>query len=280
MVVVYLDVLFLLNLFMNYIILLMTARFSGIYARRRRLLVGALVGAVFSVVMFFPALHAAVALLFKVLLCVAVVVTAFGIRSWRETLRLCAAFLGITGAFAGLVYAINGAQALQNGSFYIDVSLKTLLLASGVAYLALSLIFGKGSMEIRRLTREVELKAEGNSVTIRALADSGNLLREPISGKKVLLVGAETLAPVLDRETWRILCETRDPVERFSRLSAQHGTGFGMIPYRTCGEEGGMVVSLRHIAITVDQTRAEDYVVGVLPSEVETPDGCHAIIGM
>lgn len=280
MVVVYLDVLFFLNLFMNYIILLMTARFSGIYAKRRRLLAGAAVGAVFAVVMFFSALHPAVALAFKVFLCAAVTIVSFGIRTGKETLRLCLIFLAITAAFAGLIYAVNGAGALQNGSFYINVSLKTLLLAASAAYLGLSLIFGKGSMEIRRLTREVKLEAGGNTVRVRALADSGNLLREPVSGKKVLLVGAETLAPVLDQATWRILCETKDPVERFSRLSERHSTAFGMIPYRTCSEDGGMIVSVKNIAITVDQAQATDYVIGILPQEVETPDGCHAIIGM
>ena len=54
MQVIYIDVLFALNLVVNYLLLFLTARFSGLYVGRLRLLGGAALGALFSVLMFFP----------------------------------------------------------------------------------------------------------------------------------------------------------------------------------------------------------------------------------
>ena len=65
---IYVDVLFLLNMIVDYIVLSSSALISGRETVKRRMLLGAAVGALYSVIIFFPQLQLLNIIIFKIIL--------------------------------------------------------------------------------------------------------------------------------------------------------------------------------------------------------------------
>lgn len=75
----------------------------------------------------------------------------------------------------------------------------------------------------------VELSYNGKNLTLTALRDTGNTLRDPITGKQVLIIGADA-AQTLTGLTKSAL---DDPVGNIGKLP-----GLRLIPYHTIGNTG------------------------------------------
>ena len=136
--VVYVDTLFFFNLAVDYLLLLLTARLSGVYRSRRRLALGAAVGALLAVVLYFPPMPVLPGLLLRGGTCVLTVFAAFGKQPRRRFVHVCGTFVLLTLLLAGAVFAITVGRAgelLQNGVLYIDISGAVMLIGFTVLYL-------------------------------------------------------------------------------------------------------------------------------------------------
>ncbi len=96
------------------------------------------------------------------------------------------------------------------------------------------LLLGEGP----RQRQTVELCYGGRSLRLRALRDTGNTLRDPLTGERVLVVGAQA-ARLLTGLTRRQL---EKPVET---LASGVLPRLRLLPYRAVGVEGGMLLALR-----------------------------------
>ena len=97
-----------------------------------------------------------------------------------------------------------------------------LLGAAGIGFACLAI--GKGRDLI-----PVELTYGAQTVRLTALRDTGNSLRDPITGKPVLIVGAD----IAEKLTGLSPAALRDPVRTMGSLP-----GLRLIPYRTVGNTG------------------------------------------
>ncbi len=289
MQVIYIDVLFALNLVVNYLLLFLTSRFSGVYVRRLRILGAAALGAVFAVLLFFPELPLVPSALFKCLLCGVLTAVAFGSKCQGRFLRLCFIFCSVSFAMAGVVLALSlltggeGAVTVRNGVPYFGVSLKLLLLSAAAAYGILGMVFGGGGLRVTRQTAEVSLTVGQETLRLRALIDSGNLLRDPMSGKRVLVTGSETLAALFTGQAQQTLLKSGARGEAagcFESLSALYPGRFSLIPYRDATSDFGLILAMKADRVLVDGKEADDLLIGAAGSSIETPDGCMAVLGM
>ena len=89
-------------------------------------------------------------------------------------------------------------------------------------------------MGLRQIVR-VELTHKGNTVRLNALRDTGNTLRDPVTGKPVLVVDAN----VADQLTGLTLHQISEPVETMGIVP-----GMRLIPYRTVGNTQGLMLAL------------------------------------
>ena len=213
--VVYVDVLFTLNLFVNYLLLLSGACLLREKAKRWRLLLGAALGAVYSLIIFAPELR------------------HFG--------KLTACFLAANFIFAGFMMGIwllfrPKGMVYQNGAVYFDISVTVLIVTAIVCYgltVLFSKLFRRHAPENRIYTLQVEL--DGCRLCTQALLDTGNRLSDCFSDTPVILLEyarVKTLLPPELRSFFR---------ERPSALHAPPeaaSLGFRLIPYHTVGGTG------------------------------------------
>ena len=282
MTVVYIDALFLLNLIVNYLLLLAAAKLAGEPLRRLRLAAGAALGGLYAAAIFFPGMGFLTHPLCKLGAAVLMLLTGFG--GSRRLLRVTLVFFGLSCAFGGGIFAIGllGGRGLtlRNGVLYSVMDLRILLLSAAVCYAVLTLVFRRTARHGRREVLPAVLTLEGRRVAVNALVDTGNTLTDPVTGRPVMVAEGSRLSPLLPGE--RVLDEKalRDPVGTLERLSrGGRGRRFRLLPYQAVGVECGMLLALR-----LDDTRvgAEDYggiLVALSPNPVSDGGGYSALIG-
>ena len=105
MTVVYIDLLFLLNLIANYLLLLAAGRMAGAALARWRIGLGAGLGALYAALVFLPGLAWLARWPCKLAAGVLMTLTAYG--GERRLLRVTVLFFGASAALAGAVLGLE-----------------------------------------------------------------------------------------------------------------------------------------------------------------------------
>lgn len=283
--VVYLDTLFFLNFFADYYLLLLTARLCGVFRKRRYLLFGAAVGAVAAVLLYFPSLPKGLSLMAQGLVCLAVTLAAFGLPPGRELLALCGTFTGLSLLSAGIMFACSlwsGERVvLRNGTVYFHVSPWTTVAGFALVWLLSYLLAGKGRARPGRCTRRVVLRQEQKEAAFLALFDSGNLLRDPASGKPVILLSPTLLEELFSREGCALIRAfyEREDVSLLPLLREACHTAFWLIPAKTAAEDRLLLV-FRPGSLTIDDKQRQEYLIGIAPQPLRPDGDCRGLIGV
>lgn len=276
--VIYVDALFLLNFTADYFLLFLTAKSAGLYPSRRRLLLGALFGAVFAVLFYFLPIHIPFALLLRLMSGICVVLAAFGSMPGVRLLRLCGSFLLMTLLLAGVVFLLSqniGGISVHNGVLYAEISGTVMLLGFSISYGLANLVLGRGRGHVDRIYHEVTASLRGSTVHFRALADSGNLLRDPVSGSRVIVTDGDVLLQLLGSEAMNALREVPPSLARLRELC---GTPFWLLPADTAAGHGILPV-FRAEKLYIDGKPSREYLIAVAPQPVEVGGDCHALMG-
>ena len=197
MTVVYLDRVWALNTAIDYLLLLGTARLSGLPLRRGWLLLWAALGGAYAVAVFLPGMT-----LLGHPLCRLAIGLIMALGAFRRRWRQAALFFLLAGGLAGVVLALGLAAGsplgLAQRVYYADVSWSVLLGATCMGYITLHLLFGQGARHGGGELLQITIVIEGRRQTVTALHDTGNTLRDPVSGRAALVLeqgAAVTLWP-------------------------------------------------------------------------------------
>ena len=241
MTVVYIDKVFVLNLMIDYLLLLTAARLAGAPLQRGRLLCGACMGALYAVAVFLPGGAVLGRPFGRWMSGVGIHLFAFWKlqRRWRI---ICLSLL-LSAALAGIVMAVGlaaGSPATVVGKlYYAQVSWPILLGTACGMYVLLHMIFRQGARHGGGELMRVSVKIQGREREILALHDTGNTLRDPISAQPVLVIEQEALHDIWDAETAEILYQPLQAEEKMARLhDAGRGIGFTLLPFRSVGASG------------------------------------------
>lgn len=284
MTVVYIDSLFLLNLVVNYLLLLAAARLAGEVICRPRLGLGAGLGALYAALVFFPGMGFLLHPLCKLGAAVIMLLCAFG--GSRRLLRLTLVFFGVSAAFGGGIFAIEllGGRglSLKNGIFYSSMDLRLILLSAAACYVVISLIFrrtGRHTGPSRELMPAV-LTLGGKRVALTALVDTGNTLTDPVTNRPVMVAEGEKLVRLFPEGEAPAMEDLRDPVAGLERLSNGNSRGrYRLLPYQAVGVECGLLLALRLDGAKVGETDYGGILVALSPNRLSDGGGYSALIG-
>ena len=201
---VYVDLLFLINFSMDYLCLYVCAKILHRRIKISRILPASVLGGVYSVASLFiqasPPLALAIDVGVCMLLC-AVVFAEQG-RTASSTLLCTFLFVGISMMTGGCMTAIfNLLNRLKIPLDSIEEDgISTYLFAILAAISGLITLKSGKLISKRASVTEctVTLTVEGKRLALKALSDSGNLVKDPLTGKPVVLIDRDTLASVCD----------------------------------------------------------------------------------
>ena len=218
---VYLDLVVLLNFLVDTLLLMGTNRLTGYPPGMKKALLAGAVGGIYAGGCMLPGWAFLGNLLWRAVFLCAIGGIAFG---WnRSTLRRCGIFVLLSMALGGI------ALGLEQGDFGSLV-----LAAAAVAILCGMTV--RSPLGIQKY-QPVELKWKGQHLCLTALIDTGNTLRDPVTGASVLVVSADVAGKLgISREI------LRDPVTAMASGSLP---GARLIPYRAVGKAGALLLAVR-----------------------------------
>lgn len=228
--VVYLDGVISLNFLVDWMLLLGVNRLAGFPAGFGRSAAAALVGGGYAGACLIPGFRFLSSVFWRIVSLGIVTMTAFGLS--RSGFRRGVLFILLSMALGGLV--LNFDMGNLRGLIVCSIAL-TLLCTLG---------FQRKAIE-RRLVH-VKLLHDNIEHSFSALVDTGNSLRDPLTGERPLIV-----SPVLARKIMGLAPDASlDPAS----LVCQ-GWGIRLIPYRSVGGEGVMA-AIRCESISIDGNMA------------------------
>lgn len=250
---VYLDLVVILNFLVDFLLLLGSNRLAGFPAGPGRAAAAAALGGVYGGVCLLPGFRFLGNTLWRLVSLGLMGTIAFGLD--RSTLRRCVLFVLLSMALGGIALGIG------SGSF-----LSLLGAAAGVTGLCLLGFQGRAG---QRRYIPVELEHQDRQVRLLALHDTGNTLRDPLTGAPVLVAGGR-IAKELTGLTEEDL---KDPVT----CVAVH-EGLQLIPYRAVGRNHGLLPAIRVQRARIGK-REQSMLVAFAPEGLEQAGEFEALIG-
>lgn len=261
--VIYFDIVFLINLVMNFLILLFVGIVLNLKRNYIRIFLGAIVGCLFLLSLFFsnPILQA---MPFKIALSFLMILLSFRLKDFKEFFKVLGFFYLISfmvggGAFA-LFYFYNLKEAFSSNILLINnISVPWwILLVSSLVLL----IFFKYLWPLiyRVLSREnlivpIKIVFGQKSLELKALIDTGNELHDPVSDYPVIIVEFEAIKDFFNQDIQEAMRKGPEKsLEDLGRIlsGSKWATRFRLIPFESIGKSKGLLIGFKPDLITVD----------------------------
>lgn len=276
---IYADILFIINFIINYLLLFVTAHIAALRISRLRLILSAAFGALYAVLSFVSAFYFFNFLPIKLFFAAVIILIAFGRVSFA---RAYLTFFVCSFVFAGFcllmsLIAPNTFAALNGGAYYINLSLPVLITSTGVAYILLRIVFSRragGKKEICNVT----VKHGGAEVALRALVDTGNSLRAPVTNARVIISDYSSVRALLPQSAKEILdlCDGKNFALALDKLSEI--SHFLLIPYKTVGVSFSLLLAFVPDEVFIAGELSKDAVCAISESPVSDGSGYNALI--
>ena len=277
---VYVDLYFLINFSMDFLCFFLASRLLGERPPTFRTVMASLIGGVYANVSLILGAHGIVALAADLLSCVLMCAVAFGVRKKARRLPLYVlVYFAVSMTLGGFMTALFN---LLNRTPLGDIrsaeeGISAWLLALLAAVSALMTLWGGKYFRRRTSKRNVRLSVfwGGKSADLKALCDSGNMLRDPISGKLCVIASVDALKSVLPTD---MINAVRDRGKSIGALSAAV-VGMRVIPVRTAAGES-MMFAVNPEGIFVEDGESKYRVDALLAlSDIgEIADGAEALL--
>lgn len=217
---VYLDLVLILNFAVDFMLLLAADHISGHRAGVKRCAIAAAVGSFYAGVCLLRPFAFLGGVVWRIVVLISMGVCAFGCN--RTAIRRMVLFVFLSLALGG------GVSLSGRGGFF------AVLLGAGVVLLLC--FYGFGSKSSKKFV-PVSITYKDKHERFFALLDTGNILKDPVSGSAVLVVAPAVAMRLLGLTE----AQLRDPV-----LSVVHSgiAGLRLIPYRSVGCSSGMLLAM------------------------------------
>jgi len=234
---VYLDLVFALNFLVDFLLLLGTNRLTGFSPGWGRSVTAAFAAAVYGAWCLIPGFQFLGTSLWRMVMLVLISVIAFG-------MNVSAVHRGAV--FLLLSMALGGIAGASGGSGF------GMLVVCGMGlWLVCRVGFPTGGQQ--REYVPVVLRHDGKSVSQIALLDTGNSLKDPMTGEQVLVAGSDAALELLGLTPEQL----RHPIETMAEAKI---TGLRLIPYASVGQPAGLMLAYRFRDCKVGQKKTDPLV--------------------
>lgn len=199
MITIYIDVLLILNIYINYLLLKTTSKITHTRTRFSRIMTASAYGSLYSLLILFPQIGTITNIIIKYIAAVTIVAIAFEIVTIKRLIINSTIFFAVNFCFAGAVYAVfsflgSDTIHINNSYIYIDFSLIVLLVTTSVLYYLVCIIryiYDKQPDIDGRYN--VFIRYKGKSAVLEGLADTGNSLVDFFTGYPVIVCDKNTI---------------------------------------------------------------------------------------
>ena len=290
---IYIDVVFLENLVMNSIILVA----SGIILKKKmkwiRIILASSLGAIYTIIGYISVLEIYSNLILKVILSILIIYIAFNPQTvkqlWKDLLIFYLTSFVFGGVAFALIYVVKPQDILmKNGLFLGTYPLKTVLLAAIVAFIIIIAAFAivKTKFSKKDMFCDVEVELNNKIIKTRAMIDTGNLLKEPITNTPVIVLEHTLLYECVPKEILDNLESILggELVKIPEKVRNEYISKLKLIPFASLGKQNGMLVGIKADSLKIIQDDQEkenkNVIVGIYNKSLTKRGEYRALVGM
>lgn len=291
---IYLDVVLIENLCMNYIILFATGYILKVKRKHIRLMISSLIGGVYSIISYIEIVEIYSNIILKIILSIVMIYIAYCPKSVKNMMKELLFFYLITFVFGGcafaLLYFIKPEEVfMRNGVLIGTYPIKIAVLGGMIGFIILSLAFYivKVKFNKKNVFCTIDIFFNGKSITTKALIDTGNMLKDPITNMPVIIVEKEKLeniVPINILENLDNIIMGEVPKEIYEDENFKYISKFRVIPFKSLGKENGLLLGFKADKILVgfdDSTIIiEDVIVSIYKYKLSRKEQYSALIGL
>ena len=245
---IYVDVILLENLCMNFIILIATGIVSKSKINKVRIFISSLIGGIYAAVSMINMSKTSVTLIIKILLSISMVYIAFNPKNFKQTFKELIIFYLVSFAFGGcafyLLYFVKPQEILMKNGMYIGTyPLKIALMGGILGFAIVNIAFKliKGKFSKKDIFCNIEIHLDGKSTKTKALIDTGNLLKDPLSKMSVIVVESTKIEEIIPKEVIRNITLTLGG-EKNEEVDSKYISRFRIIPFSSLGKQNGLLL--------------------------------------
>ncbi len=291
---VYLDVVLLENLCMNYIILFATGYLMKIQMKQLRIVASSLLGGIYAVVAYLEILPIYSSFAMKIILSVLMVYLAFKPKGIKNLLKQLIIFYLTSFAFGGcafaLLYFIRPQDILMRNGVYVGTyPIKIALLGGIVGFIIVHIAFKIVKTRLRKkdMIYKINIIIEEKVIEVNAMLDTGNMLKDPISAMPVIVVEKEKLYSILPTKLLdnieKIIGGDGDSI--LSQIEEKdYLTRFRMIPFSSVGKQNGLMLGFKADKVIIEREEISetrnDVIIGIFRGTLSKNGTYSALIGL
>lgn len=245
----YVDIVFLENVFMNSIILLATGVILKDKTRIIRNLISSSIGAVYAIIIYTSHIEIYSNIFLKIMLSLVIVYIAFKPQNTKYLLKHLIIFYLTSFTFGGVAFALlyfvrPQDILLQNGVLIGTYPIKMILIGGIVGFVIITISFKniKGKLKREDIYCNVKLNVEEKTKIITALIDTGNFLKDPITKIPVIVAERESLKGLFPDE---ILLNTSKIINGGSIDLGEYASKVRVIPFKSLGKDNGLLLGIK-----------------------------------
>lgn len=249
---IYIDIVLIENLCMNYIILFATGFIMKIKLHHIRMIMSALIGGVYAIFSYMKLFPFYSNMIVKIVLSICMVYVAFTPKGIKALSKHLVIFYLVSFVFGGCAFAllyfvkpedifmINGVYI---GTYPVKIALLGGIVGFVITYIAFKVV--KNRIGKKAILYDVEIKVDDKLVKIKAMLDTGNGLKEPITGNPVMIVEREKMSGLLPDD---ILNNTEKIIGGDwgdNEANINYRARFHIIPFSSIGKQNGMLLGFK-----------------------------------
>jgi stage II sporulation protein GA (sporulation sigma-E factor processing peptidase) len=272
-----------------------TAKASKCHASKWRILIGSSLGALYAVVIFFPAFEIYYTAIAKFIFSMLLVAVTYNIERVSRFIKVLSILYVVSFIFGGaalaLFYFTNvGAFLgifLSNGVIYFNFPWKMLVISGIIAYIVIRVSSFAIQARINKRNMYIPLNIifDNKGINVNALIDTGNSLYDPISHLPVIIVEFQAIRDLLPNDVQGIFEKYND--DNLGLVSTIMSNSiwlsrFRLIPFTSLGKENGMLIGFKpdEVEIIEDDGKKDlkDIIIGIYNKRLSNNENYKALL--
>ncbi|MGN1351636.1 MAG: sigma-E processing peptidase SpoIIGA [Clostridia bacterium] len=285
---VYIDIIFLENLFMNFIILFATQTILKSNIKIIRTFIASILGGIYAILMYMSEIRIYSNICLKIILSLAMVEIAFNPKSIKSFFKYLVIFYLTSFTFGGvafaLIYFVSPENVVfNNGRLVGTYPIKMILLGGILGFIIIVSSFKNIKKKISKtdMLCNIKITIENKSKSLISIVDTGNFLKDPISKAPVIVVNSQSLTGILPGE---ILDNIKDIINGANVNIGQYIKKIRIIPFSSLGKENGLLLGIKSdISVINYQDNViiiKDAIIGIYPGILNKENKYQALVGI
>ena len=287
---IYVDIVLLENLCMNYIILFSTAYILKLKIKHLRIFLSSLLGAVYAILAYTNIIPMYTSVITKIILSICMIYIAYYPKHIKGLLKELIVFYLVSFALGGcafaLLYIVRPQDIFMVDGVYIGTYPLKIALLGGITgfiitYVAFKVV--KSRVTKNEIIYKVIVKFDEKELETNVMLDTGNMLKDPISGEAVVLIEKQKLYEIMPKN----LLDNIEKVlggEFKEEQEVKYRTRLRIIPFTSVGKQNGMMLGIKvdevKIITDVDEIINQNVIVCVYDKTFSKSGRYFGLIGL